>query len=259
MGSCLIEKMSHYTELTQKEENLIARLEDEKVHYKAGERIRAKGDGFEDLYVIYEGWTYVSSTLEDGLRSIFDVRLEGDFVGISELSFNHRLYDFHALTDVTVCPFPKRNLDDMFMASPKLRDVFFLILSREQAIAYERIMTLGRRTAMERVAHFILELSLRHEVKGSKPKYQFDFPLRQDHMADILGMSPVHVSRAMKKLKDNGYIDYNRRKMVIKQPEKLFTLTRWNPQFLLAPKQVNNYEHENVVFQVKKTPSKTDQ
>lgn len=241
MGSCIIEKFGHYAELTESEKKILARLEDKKIDYKAGERVRSKGDGFDDLYIIFDGWAIVSSTLADNLRSIFDIRINGDFVGTSEMSFDHRLYDFHALTDVTVCPFPKSHLDDMFNASEKLRDIFFLVLSREQAISCERIISIGRRTAVEKVAHFILETALRFDMVGGKPKRTFDFPLKQVDIADILGLSPVHVSRAMTNLKENNYITYNRSTMTIIDEEKLLTLSGFNSQFLENTKIMENY------------------
>jgi len=235
MGSCIIEKFGYYVDLSEDEKKLLAKLEDKKITYKAGERIRSKGDGFDDIYIIYDGWAYVSSDLDKGLRSIFDIRLPADFVGVAELSFQERLYDFIALTDVTVCPFPKDHLDDMFNKSQKLRDIFLIIMSREQAISYERIISVGRRTAIERISHFIAEVSLRHSFISGKMKEKFSFPLRQDHIADILGLSSVHVSRAMTNLKDNGYIKYNRREMTIADRDKLFNLSGFSSQFLLKP------------------------
>lgn len=246
MGSCIIEKFSHYTDLTQNEKDLLALFEDSKEVYKAGDIIGSKGDAFENLYIMYDGWAYVSSTLDKKLRSIFDIRLNADFVGISELSFHKRLYDFHALTDVTVCPFPKHRLDDMFESSPKLRDIFIMIMSREKAIANERIMSIGRRTAVERVAHFILEVALRFDMVGGKPKETFDFPLTQEHIGDILGLSPVHVSRAMTNLKENEYITYNRSTMSIMDADRLLNLSGFNPTFLDHPRSNMNYGSQDV-------------
>ena len=85
MGSCIIEKFSHYADLTDAEKKYLQKLEDTKIDYKAGDKIRSKGDGFEDIYVIHNGWTYVSSNLDKNVRTIFDVRMSSDFVGVSEL------------------------------------------------------------------------------------------------------------------------------------------------------------------------------
>ncbi len=247
MGSCIIEKFGYYTQLTKEEKSLLSHLEENKITYKPGEKIRAKGDGFKDLYIIYDGWTIVSSTLDDNIRSIFDFRINADFVGISELSFNKQLYDFHAITETTVCPFPKSHLDEMFDYSQKLRDVFLLIISREQAICYERITSIARRTAVEKVSHFILEVALRFNMIGGTLKETFDMPLKQADIGDILGLSYVHVSRAMNTLKDNGYIAYTRRTVSILNREKLMTLSAFNPQFLMDTKHISNYSDGTII------------
>ena len=246
MGSCIIEKFGYYTDLNQYEKDILAAFEDSKESFKAGENISSKGDAFDNLYIIHEGWAYVSSNLDKKLRSIFDIRLNADFVGASELSFRRRLYDFYALTDVTVCPFPKHRLNDMFTASPKLRDIFIMIMSREKAIANERIMSIGRRTVVERVAHFLLEVALRFDMVGGKPKQTFDFPLTQEQVGDILGLSPVHVSRAMTNLRENAYITYNRSTVTLLDEERLLNLSGFNPTFLEKPRSDMNYDSDDV-------------
>jgi CRP-like cAMP-binding protein len=241
MASCIVDKFGYYINLTEKEKELLSRFEDEKKTFKAGETIHSKGDEFDHLYVIYDGWTIVSSMLDKGLRSIFDIRIQGDFVGFSEMSFTKHLYDFHALTDVTVCPFPKDNLRILFDTAPRLRDVFFLILSREYAVSNERIVSIGRRTAIEKIAHLICEISLRFEMIGAQMRGAFEFPLRQDQIGDILGLTNVHVSRAMKELKKADFIDYNRSTMTIKNKERMLTLSNFNQDFLLQPFVKNGY------------------
>ena len=251
MGSCIIEKFGYYTELTEQEKTLLRRFEDEKEHYKAGDLIAGKGKDFDKLYIMYSGWGYVSTNLDKHLRSIFDIRMNSDFIGTSELSFSNHLYDFYALTDAVVCPFPKKHLEEMFNISHKLRDIFLMIISREKAIANERIMSIGRRTAVERVAHFIMEVALRFDMIGGQIKGAFDFPLTQEHIADILGLSPVHVSRAMSNLKENNYITYKRNTMSIIDKERLFNLSGFNPTFLTKPRTDLDYNSDNIFISIK--------
>jgi CRP-like cAMP-binding protein len=237
LSHCIVEKFKYYTELTNEEEELLAKLEDNKETFKAGETIENKGDKSEYLYTMYSGWGYISSTIYRKIRSIFDIKIEADFVGMSELSFNEKLYDFVALTDVTVCPFPQKHLDEIIESSDNLRNVFFLIISREQAIMYERIISLSRRTAVEKVAHFLCEVSLRMGMIGGRPDLKFQFPIRQNDIADILGLSTVHVSRSMTTLKNNKYIDYNRSELEILDIEKLLNVACFDKSFLIDPKK----------------------
>ncbi len=235
MGSCMVEKFRHYIELSDDEEALLLRLEEKKVKYKSGETIRGKGHESEDIYTISDGWTYIANTIDQGTRSVFDLKLNGDFVGLGEISFDNYLYDFVALTDVEVCPFPKQHLNEIFKKSEKLNRTFYSIISREQAILFERLISLGRRNALEKVAHLILEFSTRKSAFGVDIEGSFEFPIKQDLIADMLGLSNIHVNRSMNELKRHKYIDYDRRNIQILDKQRLINLANFNVNFLKRP------------------------
>jgi len=235
MGSCMAEKFKHYIDLTQEEERLIISLEERKESYKAGEIIRKKGERATDLIVLKSGWAFISNQLDQNIRSIFNVKLHGDIIGISELSFDKYLYDVVALTDVEICPFPKEHLNSIFTESERISRAFYTILSREQSLLYERIVSIGRRTALEKVAHLMIEISARLEVLCVDTNIRFEFPLRQEHVADILGLRSIHVNRSMNELKRHGYIEYDRTTLTIKDKQKLINLANFNELFLQKP------------------------
>ncbi len=231
----MVEKFKHYIHLTEDEESLLKSLEEREESYKSGDIVRKQGESADDLIILKSGWAFISNQLDQNIRSIFNVKLHGDIIGISELSFDKYLYDFVALTDVTICPFPKKNLNDIFTQSERLSRVFYTILSREQSMLYERIVSIGRRTALEKVAHFMVEISIRLGMLGMDIDKKFDFPIRQEHIADILGLSSIHVNRSMNELKRHGYIEYNRSSLTILDKEKLLSLANFNELFLLNP------------------------
>ena len=235
MGSCMVEKFKHYIHLTQDEQDLLKSLEEREEHYKSGDLVRKKGESADDLIILKSGWAFISNQLDQNIRSIFNVKLHGDIVGISELSFDKYLYDFVALTDITICPFPKKNLNEIFTKSERLSRVFYTILSREQSMLYERIVSIGRRTALEKVAHFMVEISVRLGMLGMDTEKKFDFPIRQEHIADLLGLSSIHVNRSMNELKRHGYIEYDRSSLTILDREKLLSLANFNHLFLQNP------------------------
>ena len=241
----MVEKFKHYIELTKDEENLIIALEERKEFFKAGETIRRKGDNADELYILHSGWAYTSTQLDQNIRSIFNIKLHGDIIGVSELSFDKYLYDFVALTDVTVCPFPKNHLHEMFSKSERINRAFYTILSREQAMLYERIVSLGRRTALEKVAHLIIEISVRLSFLCIDIDKSFKFPVRQEHIADVLGLSSIHVNRSMNELKRHGYIDYNRSTLTIIDKEKLLNLANFNEMFIQKPDIKWHHEDES--------------
>lgn len=232
MGSCMVKKFADYTDLTNQEKSLLLRLEENEETYQSGQLIREKNQDADHLYVVKKGWSFISNTIDKNMRSIFDIRISGDFIGISELSFSSALYDIRATTDVTVCPFPKSALNEIFVESPKLCRMFFAILSREQALLYARVFSLGRRTALEKVAHLILEMSFRTTRAYGEQNDEFSFPIKQEEIADLLGLSTVHVNRCMNELKRHNYIEYNRSGIKILNRNKLMNLSEFEKQFL---------------------------
>lgn len=231
----MVEKFRHYIDLSREEEKLLCSLEESKKHFKQGDIIRGKNDPTQDLYVMSSGWAYLAVNHDKDVRSIFDIKLNGDFSGITEISFEKSLYDLVALTDVDICPFPKENLQTVFHKSERLCHTFYTILSREQSILYERIASLGRRTALEKIAHFILEVAVRLEMIGHDVRDTFSFPIKQDQMADLMGLSAIHINRSMNELKNNGYISYERGHIKILNKERMFTLSNFNDRFLQTP------------------------
>ena len=87
---------------------------------------------------------------------------------------------------------------------------------------------------MEKVAHFILEVGLRlHNIFGDMDNV-YEFPIKQEEIGDILGLSTVHVNRSMNELKRHHYIEYDRSSIKILDRQKLFNLAGFEPQFLEA-------------------------
>ena len=118
MGSCMVEKFKYYIDLNDDDIDLLLTLEESKEHYRAGQTINKRDNDVKEIFIISEGWSVISTKLDQNVRSVFDVKLNGDFVGMGEVSFPKHLYDLVALTDVVVCPFPKDHLDAIFKYLP---------------------------------------------------------------------------------------------------------------------------------------------
>ena len=235
MGSCMVEKFKQYIDLRDDEKALLQTMQETKEQYRAGEQIAKMNDPIEDIFVVSEGWVIISSNLDKNLRSVYDVKFSGDIIGISELSFSMHMFDIYAITDVEVCPFPRKNLFKIFKESPRLCKTFYNILSREQALLYERIVSIGRRTAIEKVAHFVIETYYRQNFIGMNNDNEINWRMRQENISDLLGLSSIHVSKAMSELRKNEYIDYNRSSLKILDFDRLVSLSNFSPKFLEPP------------------------
>jgi len=112
---------------------------------------------------------------------------------------------------------------DIFSQSLPLTSVMFAIGSRQQALLTERLVNLARRSARQKMAHFLHEMYLRLRQTNDDIGGQFRLPLSQEQLADILGLSPVHVSRTFSALSEDGLVFRDRHHVSIPHLEALAT------------------------------------
>lgn len=214
-SSCIIRHFSHYCELSDDEKSLLKRLEESPSDTRANSLLWQTGDAASEFCTLSKGWAYSFRHLENGDRQILEVFLPGDIIGLREFAFSQRLEDVRMLTDGVVCYFPHAHLLDLFQRSVKLTSVVMAISSRHQALITERLINVARRTARQKVAHFLNEMYVRIGQIEPHQHGKLHLPLSQEQLADILGLSPVHVSRTFSALSEEGIVYRERRHVSI--------------------------------------------
>jgi CRP/FNR family transcriptional regulator len=190
-------------------------------HSVPARRIICRGQDLHDIVpVICSGWAATIVMLSDGSRQIVSFLLPGDMISTTML-FDSRPYCLvEAITDVQFRTFNRTDLKSLIYKKPDLLDTFFQAWVDEKARADQLIVDLGRRTADERIARLILNLIDRlaqRDMVRDNPT-EFDFPLRQHHIADATGLTPVHVSKVLSEFRRNGLISISERSITILDP-----------------------------------------
>jgi CRP-like cAMP-binding protein len=158
--------------------------------------------------------------LADGSRQILSFLLPGDIVSTA-LLFEPRPHCLvEAITDVRYRTFRRTELREILFKDPDLLDKLSRAWIEEKTRADQLIVDLGRRTADERIARLILNLvdrlARRDMVHGDPP--ELEFPLRQHHIADATGLTPVHVSKVLSEFRRAGLIKISERSLIILDP-----------------------------------------
>jgi CRP-like cAMP-binding protein len=166
-------------------------------------------------YRISAGWAMRTGLLGDGRRQILELLLPGDRLLFPAIGEVLAAYELRALTPVSL------HFCDQPAAGPDGDDLVHAHL----APALEHMVTLGRRTAYERMAALLASLHRRLEAGADG----FAFPLKQEHVADYLGMSPVHVSRTLGRLRRNGLATVSRGHAVVRDPDALHRVAAGHP------------------------------
>ncbi len=175
-----------------------------------GRDIIGAGERLDAIYVLQDGWAMRHKTLIDGRRQIGNFLLPGDFVCSEALVFRHSDHTVTTLTAAKVAVVERAAAAELVLAYPRLALAVTYLRVREEAMLLERLLSVGRRTAYERAAHLFLELWIRLEPLGLVRGGNIVLPVTQEHLADCLGLSPVHMNRTLQQLRRDGLVQLRR-------------------------------------------------
>jgi CRP-like cAMP-binding protein len=187
--------------------------------------ILAEGTHSAQLFTLLSGWAFRYKTLEDGRRQILNFLLPGDLVGLQGSVIGEMEHSVESLSPVVLCVFQRDNLATLFEGYPSLAFDVTWLASREERMLDENLLSLGRRSAMERAAYLIAFLYRRAEKSGMATRPII--PITQQHVADTLGLSIVHTNKTLRKLAERMLIRWHGRSCEVLDPEGLEQLAGW--------------------------------
>lgn len=234
-SSPLTRKLSVYINLDDRERAALHDLEAQTEHLEQGRELLRRGDRMDRARVVRDGWAVRSKTLPDGRRQIIDFALPGTILGLYSHITPVAEETVTALTPMILAPFAPERMLELFASQPRLGSALAWLSAREDHILAERLVSMGRRSAYERVAHLFLELWERLQVRGLAGHGRLPMPLTQSVLADTLGLSVVHVNRTLGQLARDELIAVRRRErmLVILDHRKLERAAGFDPDYLL--------------------------
>lgn len=189
----------------------------------AGAHLYHEGDVTGETYNLIEGWIALYHLLPDGRRQILEFLLPGAFFGWHYDAGGPMTHSALCVNDAVVCKFPRQKLIELFMTHPEIALRMTRLCARDRVTVHENLTNLGRRSAIERVAHLLYELH--HRLRpGQQWGGTQELPLTQELISDAVGLSPVHTNRTMRNLSRLGAIAYRRGAISIADPDKLARL-----------------------------------
>jgi CRP/FNR family transcriptional regulator, anaerobic regulatory protein len=172
--------------------------------------------------IICSGWAASVVLLSDSSRQILSFLLPGDLVSTALLFEPRSPCLVEAITDVVCRTFKRSELKAHLFKNPELFDKLSRAWIEEKDRADQLIVDLGRRTADERIARLMLNLaqrlSQRDMTRTTEDSIEMEFPLRQHHIADATGLTPVHVSKVLSEFRRSGLIKISDRSLTILDP-----------------------------------------
>ena len=152
--------------------------------------------------MVQSGWACSFKMLANGSRQIISFPIAGDCVGLRSVLLRTADHSFSALTDAEVSPVESSHILATFNEFPRLGAAILWAASRDEAMVVEHLVSVGRRSALERTAHFFMELAERLNLIGLATPAGFECPLTQPVLADALGLTAIHVNRVLRQLRE---------------------------------------------------------
>jgi CRP-like cAMP-binding protein len=217
----IVRRLKSLSVYSDSELELIRSLGDRRERHAAGEQLVAEGAAGVRPRFIVSGWACRQRLMPDGRRQIFSLLLPGDPLGFGERPSLASVVSLTALetADATALQEAARR-----GAAPGIARAIAAADLLEDALLLDHAVRLGRLTAFERVAHFLLELAHRLETAGLGDRQRFPLPLTQEIVADALGLSIVHVNRTLQQLRRAGMIELRSGVAILLQPEQMAKL-----------------------------------
>lgn len=168
----------------------------------------SEGAASPHLYTVLSGWLYRYKTLEDGRRQILGFVMPGDFIGLQSSVLAEMHHSIETLTPTRLCVFARDRLWEVFREHPELAFSMTWLAARSERLLDEHLLSVGARTASERVAFVLLRIYERAEHLCLLRNGVLPIPITQQHLAEALGLSLVHTNRTLKALTRRGLLSW---------------------------------------------------
>ena len=223
---CRACRVRHMTVCGSLAENELADLAalSQGLELESGAPLFDEGEPAAHVFNVVEGTLKIYKLLPDGRRQMVGFLFAGDFLGLA--NNDNYAYSAEAVTHAAVCRFPRARFEALLDRYPKLQTSLFNVANHELAVAQEQMMLLGRKTAKEKIASFLLTLSERAEVRGASAN-PVCVPMSRADIGDYLGLTTETVSRTFTQLRGKELIAlHNGGQVALRDPAALQRLSQ---------------------------------
>jgi len=224
---CPLLRQPNYRKFGKKELEFVAGFKRGELTVDRGATVLGEGTRNPHLYTVLTGWGFRYKLLADGRRQIVNYVLLGDLIGLQGSLMGEMQHSVETLSPMILCVFERGQLMSLYREHPELGYDLTWLASREESILDEHLLSVGRRTAMERLSYLIAFLVDRARAAGIVDGSSPTLPITQTHVADTLGLSLVHTNKTIRKLADRKLLRWAERGCEVIDGDGLAQLARW--------------------------------
>jgi len=200
---CPLRALPLFIPHTASELTLVQSLKRRELVLGEGDTLIHEGQTDTRLFTLLEGWAYRFKTLSDGRRQILNFLLAGDFIGVQQKMGDSAAHGVVTLTPARFCVFDQDALWKLHRDHPTMGFNVTWLTAHEESLVDDNLLSIGRRSAEERVATALILLYKRAAALGADAQKSGEgvpFPPTQQHLADAPGLSLAHTNKTLRKL-----------------------------------------------------------
>ncbi len=236
MPNHFVQKLKNLAELNSADTNAIIALTSHPRDYASKQDMIREGDRPGPVFVILKGWACRYKILPSGSRQIMAFLLPRDACDLHVGILAEMDHNLQALTACEVALIPGDRMEALLEDHPAVARAMYKSQLIDEGILRAWIVSMGRRSSVERVAHLMCELYLRSFSINSIN--EIAFPISQIVLADALGMTPVHVNRILRELRLAGAMSIHRGHLTVTDPLKLVQIAGFDENYLHRRKAI---------------------
>lgn len=225
-------KLRARDELLEAEESAIRSLPAEVKEVPADQTLVQAGKEISNSILLLDGLICRYKDLRDGSRQISELHVAGDFADLHGFTLKRLDHSLMALTRCRIALVPHERLKAVTEEFPHLTRLYWFMTNLDAAIHREWVLSLGRRSALSRVAHLLCELQVRLGIVGLGDESGYALDLTQTDLAECLGLTPVHINRTLRELRERGLVEFRGGRVSIGNLAALQRVAEFDPAYL---------------------------
>lgn len=175
-----------------------------------GKHLFELGDPITSLYAVRSGSVKVYIRTDFGEEQVLGFILPGEFLGFDGIEGEHHTCAAITLETTTVCELPYDSLEELCHVAPGIDSHLHRLIGKEITVDHEMLVLLGKKSAEERLATFLLSLSARFKRRGFSER-EFNLSMSRHDISNHLGVAVETVSRLFARFQEDGLLRVNRR------------------------------------------------
>lgn len=186
--------------------------------------------------ILIDGFVCRYRDMANGARQVTEVHVPGDFVDLHSFPLQRLDHNIMALVPSRIAIVPHENLRRITETEPHLTRLLWLMTTMDAAIHREWMVSIGRRSALASVAHFLCELYARLKIVGLTDGVSYSLPITQIDLAECLGLTPIHVNRTLRALRLQKMVTFRSKMVTINDLAGLQSVAEFTDNYLFLDK-----------------------